>query len=249
MSFKKWITICALAGSLALVGCGENFELTEIPISVDIYVDSTYSNDQVDHECMDDVMEAARLAAGSRGYLRFHTFDGDPFHARGMSESFDEVVLPGGVEGTAGETKYLEGKADDLRPKIEELIEEKADIPETPLIHLLERAGRSTVSTEALEHILICTDGLFTDVNPNKMTRDDAASIGASLPSALQDVVVDFIGLDGSEPERGPYIERTRPLVQAMLAGAGTRIGSWELELPNSWRKDLIAAANSGATG
>lgn len=246
MKFSSSAVICALLGSLAFVGCGENYDLTENPVSVDIYVDSTYSNNGVDLECMDDVMEAAKLVAGSRGYLQFHTFDGDPFHSRGLNESFSSVVLPGGVEGTEAETAHLEEQAEKLKPRMRRMIEEDAVVPETPLIQLFKRAARHTASADSVNHILICTDGLFTDVNPKEMTRDEAVAVGRDLPPTLHGVVVDFIGLDGSQPERGEYIEKTRPLVRGLLTGAGAQLGAWELELPPGWRDSLIAAANPG---
>ena len=73
----------ALAVVLVIEGCGGKQELTDRPISMDIYVDATFSNDQVARECMPDVMSAARLAAASRGFVALHTFDGDPFRRRG----------------------------------------------------------------------------------------------------------------------------------------------------------------------
>jgi hypothetical protein len=246
---SKSLLVCVAAGAAVLGGCGENYDLTETPISVDVYVDSTYSNDQADMECVDDVMEAAKLAAASRGHFKFHTFDGDPFRGRGINEPFDELVIPGGTENTAGETGYLEGKAEDLQPEIEELIIKGAEVPGTPLIQLFERAGRHTPDDEVINRILICTDGLFTDLDPNQVSREEAVVAGEELPIALEGTVVDFIGLDGSSPERGRYVERTRPLVQALLTGAGMRLGAWDLELPVDWRKDLIALANSGSSG
>lgn len=245
MRFKNLLVLVALAGSLSLIGCSENYDLTKVPISVDIYVDSTYSNNEVDLECMEDVMEAAKLAAGSQGNLSFHTFDGDPFHSRGLNESFSDLALPGEVEGSDGQTGYLENKAEELRPRMEELVEADAVVPETPLIGLLMRAGRGSTSS-AIRHILICTDGLFTDLNPNHVSIEDAKTAGKDLPPTLKGVVVDFIGLDASAPDRGEFIERTRPLVLALLTSAEADLGSWDLELPANWRKDLIDIANPG---
>jgi hypothetical protein len=209
---------------------------------MDIYVDVTYSNDQVATSCMDDVMDAATLAAGSRGFLKFHTFDGDPFRRRGLTESFEAERIPPDVEGTSGETAYLEGLAEDLKGEMERLIAEPPTVGGSPLVDLLERAGRHTSRPDALNRILICTDGLFTDVNPLEMTPADAEAAGEALPSSLNGVVVDFIGLDGSAPGRGRRIEQTKPLVRALLHGAGVEMGNWELELAPDWRRETIAA-------
>lgn len=74
------VGVCAaIALAIALMGCDETQKLTDRPISMDIYVDATFSNDQVAGECMPDVMAAARLAAASRGFVTFRSFDGDPF--------------------------------------------------------------------------------------------------------------------------------------------------------------------------
>jgi hypothetical protein len=233
--------------ALVAFGCGENHELTDGPISMDIYVDSTYSNDQVAINCMTDVMDAATLAAGSRGFLKFHTFDGDPFRRRGLSESFESERIPSNIEGTSGETAYLEGLAEDLQGEIERLIAEPPAVGGSPLVELLQRAGRHTPSSSALPRILICTDGLFTDVNPLEMAPADARAAGESLPASLNGVTVEFIGLDGSAPGRGRRIEQTKPLVQALLRGAGAELGNWELELSPDWRQEMIVAVDGGA--
>jgi hypothetical protein len=232
---------------IALGGCGENHRLTDEPIAMDIYVDATFSNDQVALGCLPDVMTAATLAAGSRGSVEFHTFDGDPFRRRGLSESFEATVLPANIKGTSGETTHLEEQAEELEPQIKELILEPPTVGGTPLLELLERAARHTASSGNLARILICTDGLFTDVNPLRMTAQQARIEGEALPQTLRGVTVDFIGLDGSAPGRGRRIEQTKPLVEALLLGAGAQLGEWDLELPPSWRTELIAAANSKA--
>jgi hypothetical protein len=233
---------------VALGGCGENHRLTDEPIAMDIYVDSTFSNDQVALGCVPDAMMATELAAGSRGSIKFHTFDGDPFRRRGLSESFEAEVLPANIKGTSGETAYLEEQAKDLEPQMKKLTLERATIPGTPLVELLERAARHTASTDDLNRILICTDGLFTDVNPLAMTTRRALAKGRALPRTLRGITVDFIGLDGSAPGRGRRIEQTKPLVEALLLGARAKLGTWDLELPPSWRAELIAAADSEGT-
>jgi len=232
---------------LAVNGCSEDHALTERPLAMDIYVDATFSNDEVASECMNDVLTAAQLAAASRGSLKFHTFDGDPFRRRGLSASFGDEAIPADLKGTSGETAYFEEQAEDLEAEMEELIAEPPTVGGTPLIQLLERAGRHTAQTEALNRILICTDGLFTDVNPQEMTAAEAREAGEALPSNLRGITIDFIGLDGSAPGRGKRIEETKPLVEALLAGAGATLGNWDLELPPSWREETISAIESGA--
>lgn len=232
--------------SVALTGCDEPEKLTDRPLSLDIYVDTTYSNDQVAAGCMDDLVAAAKLAAGSRGFLEFHTFDGDPFHRRGLSEHFDEGV-PSNVEGTSGEISHLEKEAEGLKPAFEELIEEQPTVGGSPLIEVLERAARNAPQADAYNRILICTDGLFTDVTPIKMTVSEARVVGRELRPNLQGVSVDFIGLDASDPERGPRIEATKPLVRALLVSASAEMGVWNLELGSRWRPNTIAAIDRGA--
>jgi hypothetical protein len=212
---------------------------------MDIYVDATYSNTEVAEECMNDIITAMEVTAGSRGTVKFHTFDGDPFRRRGISKNFGEEALPGDVKGTSGEVEYLEGQARDLEPELQQLIDEKPTVPGTPLIDLLERASRHMSGSPAFNRILICTDGLFTDVNPVEMSAAEARSAGEELPSSLTGITVDFIGLDGSAPDRGRRIEKTKPLVDALLAGASAKRGVWDLELGPDWRGELIAAVDS----
>jgi hypothetical protein len=238
------LSVClVLLVSLSIGGCDEPRKLTDEPISMDIYVDSTFSNEKVAHKCMPDVMAAARLTAGSRGYLSFHTFDGDPFRRRGINEPFTDGSVPLDVKGTSGEIESLEDQATELKPRIEKLIEEPAKVGGSPLLLVLERAARQTPRQDTLNLVLICTDGLFTDVNPLEMGDAEARAGGAALGSNLRGVTVDFIGLDGSAPGRGKRIEHTKPLVQAVLAGAGARFGNWGLEMPPDWRDKTIAAA------
>jgi hypothetical protein len=233
---------------LAISGCSEDHALTQRPLAMDIYVDSTFSNDEVASECMNDVQTAARLAAASRGSLKFHTFDGDPFRRRGLSVSFGDESIPGDIKGTSGETAYFEEQADELEAQMKELIAEPPTVGGTPLLQLLERAGRHTAQTSALNRILICTDGLFTDVNPLEMTRAQARQAGEELPANLAGITIDFIGLDGSAPGRGKRIEETKPLVEAVLQGTGAAMGNWDLELPPNWREDTITAIEAGAS-
>lgn len=237
-----------MGAALLLVGCDEPEKLTSKPIAIDIYVDSTFSNDQVALKCMPDVMAAARLAAGSRGYLDFHTFDGDPFRRRGITESFTEGRIPADIEGTSGEIEHLEGQADDLESEFRKRIEEeKPKVGGSPLILLLERAARSGPHPGALNLILICTDGLFTDVNPVVMDQAEAKASGEALGPNLRGVTVEFIGLDGSAPNRGKRIEQTKPLVRELLQAAGANLGNWELELPSAWRDQTIAIAGGSS--
>jgi hypothetical protein len=246
--YLKFITgaLLFVGLSLTFARCGEDHNLTDEPISMDIYVDSTFSNKDVASECMPDVLAAVELAAGSRGTLKFHTFDGDPFRRRGLSRSFGEETLPADIKGTSGETSYLEKQAQELEVQISELIAEPPSVGGTPLIELLERAGRHPASPAGINRILICTDGLFTDVNPLEMNEQKARSAGESLPKSLSGVTIDFIGLDGSAPGRGRRIEDTKPLVEALLGGAGANLGTWDLELGPHWREELIAAADGG---
>lgn len=250
MSHIKLMAGICLGITLVLVmgGCGEDHRLTQRPLDIDIYVDSTFSNDEVASECMNDVISAAELAAASRGTLKFHTFDGDPFRRRGLSASFGDEAIPADIKGTSGETAYFEQQAEELEAEMEELIAEPPTVGGTPLIQLLERAGRHTAQTDALNRMLICTDGLFTDVNPKEMTSAQAREAGESLPSSLRGITIDFIGLDGSAPGRGKRIEETKPLVESLLQGAGAELGNWDLELPPSWREETITAIEAGAS-
>ena len=242
------VGVCAaIALAIALMGCDEKQKLTDRPISMDIYVDATYSNDQVAGECMPDVMAAARLAAASRGFVTFRSFDGDPFRRRGVSKAFDEGV-PASREGTSGELEYLEEQASDMRGELEGLAKERPVVGGTPLIDVLRRAARNGRGhSGALRRVLICTDGLFTDVNPHVMTLAEARRAGARIGQGLRGATVDFIGIDASDPDRGDYVESLRPLVEALLRAAGVQMGNWDVELGSEWRQNTIDAANEGA--
>jgi hypothetical protein len=241
------LNLCVAACiAIALVGCDEPQVLTEKPISMDIYVDSTFSNDQVAEDCMGDVMAAVKLAAASRGFLEFHTFDGDPFRRRGLAKSFDQGVPPS-VEGTSGELTYLEEEAVELEEQIQDLIDERPVVGGSPLIGVLERAARNAPDEKVHKRILICTDGLFTDVTPVRIDAEGARSEGERLGPNLEGVTVDFIGLDASEPGRGRRIEDTKPLVEALLGAAGLQMGVWNVELGSEWRTNAIAAAGGAA--
>lgn len=243
---KGAATLCiGICTALTFAGCDEPQMLTDRPLSMDIYVDSTFSNDQVAAECTDDVMTAAKLAAGSRGFLEFHTFDGDPFRRRGLSELFNEEV-PASVKGTSGEIEYLEEQAEELEGEINELIAEPPVVGGTPLVELLERAARNASRGNVDDRILICTDGLFTDVTPIKMTVAEARTEGEGLGPNLEGVAIDFIGLDASDPGRGRRIEQTKPLVRALLSAAGAEMGVWNVELGSEWRDNTIVALNEG---
>jgi hypothetical protein len=231
--------------ALALVGCDEPQALTEEPLSMDIYVDSTFSNDQVAHDCVSDIMIAVKLTAASRGFLEFHTFDGDPFRRRGLSEHFDEGV-PANVEGTSGELTYLEDQGAKLEGRIKELIAERPVVGGSPLVAVLQRAARNTPDGKVEKRVLICTDGLFTDVTPVRMTTGEARSEGKKLGPNLGGATVDFIGLDASDPGRGRRIEDTKPLVEALMGGAEMRMGIWNVELGSEWRSNTIDSANRG---
>lgn len=238
------ISICVAITVLAVgsVGCGGS---DHKPIAMDVYVDSTFSNDQVALGCVPDLILAAKLAAVSRGTLSFHTFDGDPLRRRGMSAVFTEDELPAELKGTSGEDEYLEEQAEKLQPRFETLIEKEPKIPGSPLLGVLERAARTRHGT-ATKRILICTDGLFTDVNANEMTLEEARAAGSELRRQLHGATVDFIGLDASAIGRGRVVERTRPVVKAVLAGAGAEMGNWNVELDPSWRERTLAAADGG---
>lgn len=239
---KVLIWLCA-GSAVALTGCSNAQQLTDRPISVDAYVDSTFSNDQVARECLPDIMTAAKLAAASRGSFSLHTFDGDPFRRRGLSESFREEV-PLDVQGTSGELEHLEDQADALQAEIEELIEEPPVVGGTPLLDLLRRAERKSPSSRAVRRLLICTDGLFTDLTPKDVTVAEARRASEQIGDNLDGVTVDLIGLDASDPGRGRHIEAIRPRVEAVLEGAGMELGSWDVELGAEWRDEMIAEAD-----
>lgn len=230
-------TLCALvclAAVLGLAACGSSAE----PVTTDIYVDSTFSNDQVAAECFPDVMRAVKATAASHGVVSFHTFDGDPLRRRGTSAAFSEDDIPRDLRGTSGEDEYLESLTEgELEEEIEELIAEPPQVYGTPLLLVLARAAQFQEDDggEGKHRILICTDGLFGDVRPDEMTEEDARERGANLASGLKGTTVDFIGLDVSAPGSGRRIAQTRALVRALLSGAGAHLGIWNAELPPIW--------------
>lgn len=230
--------VATLVLTLLLAGCGG---VETKPVTVDAFLDATYSNDQVANECVDDIARAAQIAAESRGHLFFHTFDGDPLRRRGTSRDFSDVTVPNKYKGTAKEAEGLEHAAEEeieeLRPEIEELAAETPKVGGTPLVGVLTRAARIQAEGEVVgpHRILICTDGLFTDVTP-KLSPDEVSRLGASLDSKLPGATVDFIGLAVSVPGTGPFIEKIKPRVQELLDLAGARMGVWDVELPAGWR-------------
>ena len=127
---------------------------------------------------------------------------------------------------------------------MERLVNEGPVVGGTPLIDVLRRAARNRGHSGALQRILICTDGLFTDVNPRAMTAAEARGAASQIGPRLRGATVDFIGVDASDPDRGDYVESVRPLAGALLGGAGIRMGAWDVELGPEWRGNTIDAAN-----
>jgi hypothetical protein len=231
------IALCFLVGltsTIGLTSCGSSSE----PITSDIYVDSTFSNDQVAADCFPDVMRAIRTTAASHGVVSFHTFDGDPLRRRGTSAAFSEDDIPRDLRGTSGEDEYLESLSEgELEEEIEALIAEPPEVYGTPLLLVLSRAAQFQEDDggEGNHRILICTDGLFGDVRPGEMTEEEASERGANLAPGLKGATVDFIGLDVSAPGSGRRIAQTRALVRAVLSGAEAHFGTWNAELPPIW--------------
>ncbi len=216
---------------LAATGCGNS----ATPIVGDIFIDVTFSNDQVANACLTDVMRATKAVATTHGTVYVHSFDGDPLSRRGLSEPFTESQVPPDLQNTSGEGEYLEEQADKLESEIEDLINEDAEVKGTPLLEVLTAAGRTNVPSGEKHRIVICTDGLFTDVRPGKMTAEEAQAKGVNRHARLSGAVVDFIGLGVSAPGTGRRIEQTRPLVESLLEGAGARLEYWGVDLPKPW--------------
>jgi hypothetical protein len=239
-SFHHGAVVAALAACLALlVGCGGGGVVTK-PVTVDAFLDATYSNDQVAAECLEDIKHAAQVAAESRGRFFFHTFDGDPLRRRGTTADFAELEVPARYRGTSKEVEGLrsaaEKEVEELWPEVETLAAEKPVVPETPLAGVLTRAARIQAEGEVVgpHRIVICTDGLFTDVN-KKSTSEGVHQLGASLRSKLSGATIDFIGLAVSVPGTGPYVEKGKPPVEELLAEAEATMGVWDVELPAGW--------------
>lgn len=239
MTPKKAVTSAKIVSAIlalafigvALGGCTD----PSSPIAGDIWVDSTFSNDQVSNACLDDVMRVAKAVAASHGVVYVHTFDGDPLSRRGLSEPFSASQVPPNLQNTSGEGEYLEEQAGNLESKIEKLILEDPTVYGTPLLEVLAAAGRTHVPSDELHRVVICTDGLFGDVRPEKMTLKEARIEGAQLRSRLSGSIVDIIGLGVSAPGTGRRIEQTRPLVEALLESANVRLGFWGVDLPKPW--------------
>lgn len=231
-----------------LAGCDESQSLTSQPISMNIYVDTTFSNEDVAAKCLPEVMSAATLAAASRGFVDFHVFDGDPYRRRGLSANFSEEV-PRNIRGTSDELHYLEEQAEKLEGEVRQMISQKAVVGGTPLIELLDRIAEEPAQGKVAERVFICTDGLFTDVNPLKMSVPQAESAGRALPPGLKGSVVDFTGLDASAPGRGRRVQQTKPLVEALLDSAGAKLGNWGDGLDPQWRDTAIEEADNGSQG
>lgn len=237
------VSAAVLAASLALClgllfgGCGG---VETRPVTVDAFLDATYSNDQVAGECLGDIKRAAQVAAESGGRFFFHTFDGDPLRRRGASIDFADVKVPNKYKETSKELDGLrqaaEDAVDERWPEIEVLAEERPTVGETPLIGVLTRAARIQAEGEVVgpHRILLCTDGLFTDVDA-RSSPDEVSQFGASLQSKLKGATVDFIGLAVSVPGTGPFVEKTKPPVEELLAETGATMGIWDVELPAGW--------------
>ena len=146
---------------------------------------------------------------------------------------------------------------------MERLVNEGPVVGGTPLIDVLRRAARNRGHSGALQRILICTDGLFTDVNPRAMTAAEARGAASQIGPRLRGATVDFIDVDASDPDRGDYVESVRPLAGALLGGAGNpdgRLGrgarprmAWEHDrrgergggMKNPFRRDLGGGGRS----
>jgi len=233
--------ICGLLFGATASGCGGG-SLTDNPLSVDIYVDATFSNQNFARGCLPDVMSAAGLAAASRGSVSLHTFDGDPFHRRGISQTFGEEDLPPDLKETSveAEAQYLEEAAAGLEGQFEKLIAEPASVGGSPLVDLLERAAGEGAPDDAVRRLLICTDGLFTDLRFGDAGAREAEAQGRRRLRALAGVGIDFIGIDGSASGRGRFLAQMKPSVEALLRGAGAGFGAWSLELGPHWRAAVV---------
>jgi hypothetical protein len=232
------LSLAVAAAAIALGGCGG---VATNPVTVDAFLDATYSNKDVSDKCLADLHRAALTAAESRGLFFFHTFDGDPLRRRGTSADFGDLEVPNRFKGTGKELEGLEAAAVDavdetLWPEVEAMASEPPKVGTTPLVGVLTRAVRIQEEGQVVgpHRVLICTDGLFTDVTP-RSSPEEVSELGSSLEGKLAGATVDFIGLAVSVPGTGTYVDKGRPQVQQLLEEAGATMGIWDVELPAGW--------------
>jgi hypothetical protein len=222
--------LAAVMIAMGLSACGE----PEQPVVLDGFVDATFSNADVAGGCLSEVIRGAEVAARSRGAFTLHIFDGDPLGRRGISAEFAEADVPRSIKGTSKVGDYLAEQAENLRPEARRLIETAPEVDGTPLLEVLARAQRELPDPKADidHHILICTDGLFTDIGADPQA---AAELSEAQGLRLHGSTVDFVGLALSAPGTGDMVEELRPAVEALLEAAGAELGVWDAELPARW--------------
>lgn len=221
-------TVAALM-LLGLAGCGG-----EAPDYIGA-VDGTFSDHRVADKCLGDVGRAVEKAAEQGGSFAFFAYDGDPLSRRGVAVDFGALPIPNRIKGTSKEDEYRVEQAGPVQEKMKKMAAVQPDQGGTPLRGVLTRIARiAEGGGGAPKRAVNCGDGLWTDLRPG-MSRRQLRDLAESVPSGLEGMTVDFIGLAASTPGSGRWVERLRPLVREVLRIKHAQLGVYDIELPAGW--------------
>jgi hypothetical protein len=229
-----------LAGApiAGMVGCGGSSEASQqVPEKKGAItaLDGSYSDQDVVEKCFPDLDSVALVAAEQGESFTFFAYDGDPLGKRGVSFDFGEMDMPRNRQGTEKEDDYRVEQAPETVEKTHELALERPEVGETPLVGVLTRIARIAGESEAVpEYVVNCGDGIWTDLKPDMSGREIGA-LAEEIPSGLEGVRIDFIGLGASKPGTGAWVEQLRPSVERLLEHEHAEIGVYDVELPADW--------------
>jgi hypothetical protein len=219
------VTAC---GSVAF-GCGENSP------SAITALDGSFSNQGVEASCLSDLDHVAEVAAEQSGTFTFFAYDGDPLSRRGISVDFGDTDIPNRYKGTEKESQVRVDGAKSVLDEMQELAAERPQVGETPLVGVLTRIARiAGESPDPPKYVVNCGDGIWTDLDP-EMSDDQIQELAQKIPSGLEGVKVDFIGLGASDPGTGEWIESLRSVVERILRAKHAELGVYDIELPAAW--------------
>jgi hypothetical protein len=226
------VAILAIVATLAIV------ELTQSHETATAYInslDTSYSNRNVASECMGDLDRVAETAASEGSPYTFFAYDGDPLSRRGISEDFGAIPIPSRYSGTKKVRDYRVGQIGPVLEEMESQAEKAPQLVGTPLKGVLTRIARiGHEAGDRPKHAVNCGDGIWTDLKPTTDPQRIEEMV-EEIPSGLQGMTIDFIGLSASAEDTGQFVERLRPRIEEVLELKHAHLGVYDIELPASW--------------
>lgn len=200
-------------------------------------LDGTFSNYEEASECFSDLDRAATVAAEHGSAFTFFAYDGDPLSRKGINFDFGRMEIPNSVKGTEKEDDYRVEQAAGVIDETHELVEGPVE-GGTPLSGVLTRIARIAQSSGSVPaYVVNCGDGIWTDLDP-EMSDREVAELADEIPTGLEGLTIDFVGLAMSDPGTGPWVEQLRPVVARVLEAKGASLGVYDIELPAGWPED-----------